>query len=454
LLRWEYQPGIWEWRPDLPPPAFEDHPKRLWFADESGTVLEEHGTARPIPDLFPPLLEDPSGAIWGAGKTGVVRSAEGQLATVSSDVSDIVTLKGGIVDASSAIWLYGENHSKGHLLAGLHAGSSMVFGPEAFGGRHVSSVAADPRQGIWEVLYDEGASSHDLVEVTDAGVVDAPIDGINPHTHGPSLCASRTWLYLYGYNGLWEVPCGERLKFVQAQAEAGTVFTRAVSDGEVAAVVTQEGPDGRAAILLRRKDEWPRYPVSIGEGLWIDRDGWLTAADGGEFFMCQARIWNSLVHVSLPLDTKITSIARAGSGTDFWLGIFRGVLHLQPHPVLPRTLLIGPKRLVEASRSLRRWPRAWVLRAREGSPSAGRQSPGTTCALNLTPPDQRFSLRRPSTARKSRLHWGRRTDAKTRFGISATARFSGSFRLMKPGNGRSHICHIAILEMPCPCKRC
>lgn len=41
-----------------------------------------------------------------------------------------------------------------------------------------------------------------------------------------------------------------------------------------------------------------------------------------------------------------------------------------------------------------------------------------------------------------------RPDAMAPFGTSATARFSGSFRLMKPGNGRRCICHMVILEMP------
>ena len=351
LLRWEYRPGTWEWRPDLPQPVFEDQRRRLWFADRSGTILEDQGQTQPIPDFFPPLIEDAQGGVWAAGKTGVVRWAEGRVEPISTEQCGIARLRGGVVEASGTVWIHGQNRNGQDAMARFQAGTWKTFGPQALENRQVLSIAADPRQGLWGVLKDDKTSSYELVRATEVGVVTVPIEGGKPRTHLPLLCASHTHLYLYAYNGLWETPFGERLSFVQVQTDVGGGFTRAASDGEVTVFLTQEGQDGRAAVLLRRPNEWVRLNVTFGEDLWLNREGWLTVADGTEFGLCQARRWSGLTHVGLPLDTTLTTIVRAQGG-DFWLGTSHGVIHFQPGTAEPDTLLTGPKNLLEGSPGL------------------------------------------------------------------------------------------------------
>jgi len=348
LLRWEYTPGMWEWHPELPPPVLEDHFHHVWFAGASGTVVETNGGFRPIPGIYPPLIEGAPGVVWAAGKTGVMQWTEDRLEPVPCESCGIAKLLGGTVDARGVVWLFGEDSKAGPVLAGWRSGKWQSFGSAALGGRRVLSAAADPQQGLWALLIDETAMNYDLVRVTESGVAAVTIEGSKPNTYRPSLCASPTHLYLYAYNGLWEAPFAERLKFTPVQAQGGRVFTHAISDAHVSAFVAQEGPDGRAAILLHRQDEWLRYPVAYGEGLWLNRDGWLTAADGTEFLLCQTRAWSTFTHVSLPRTTTINSMLRAVRG-DFWLGTPQGVLHLQPAALTPKTLLSGPKTLREGA---------------------------------------------------------------------------------------------------------
>lgn len=348
LLRWEYTPGMWEWHPELPPPVLEDHSHNVWFADASGTVVDTNGGFRRSPVFFPPLIEGAPGTIWAAGKSGVMQWNEDRPEPVASETCGIARLVGGTLDARGTVWLYGDDAKNGGMIASWHAGKWRDFGPAVLGGRRVFSMAADPHEGVWAILVNETNVSYDLVRVTDSGIAAVAVEGSKPNTYRPSLCASPTHLYLYAYNGLWEAPYGERLKFSPVQAQGGRVFTHAISDAHVTAFMAQEGPDGRAAIFLHRADEWLRYPVAFGEGLWLNRDGWLTASDGTEFLICQTRTWSSFTHVILPRPTTINSMLRTVHG-DFWLGVPQGVLHLQPAALIPKTLLSGPKSLLEGA---------------------------------------------------------------------------------------------------------
>jgi PAS domain S-box-containing protein len=343
LVRWEYLPGIWKWRPDLPSPAFEDRMHRIWFSDHTGTVVKEPGGFRRIPGLYPPLSEGSQGSAWGAGTNGVAHWTGDQLEEIPFSLCGIARLRGGTMEPSGVVWLRGVDQDGGDTLAEFRSGTWRVFGPASLGGRKVRSIAPDPQNGLWAVLNEDTTSSYDLVRITANGIAPAVLDGPKPPTHRPSLCVSRDRLFLYGYNGLWEAPLGDRLRFTRAEAGAG-VFTRAATDGEASAFVLQEGPDGRAAILIRRGQEWVRSSLSFGEGLWLNEEGWLTAADGPEFVLCQARSWNNLAHVSLPIDSTITSMVRASEG-DFWLGTPQGTLHVQPGAILPDTVLTGPRSL-------------------------------------------------------------------------------------------------------------
>jgi PAS domain S-box-containing protein len=344
ILRWEYQPGLWEWRPDLPEPVLEDSDQRLWFADKDGAAWLDQDQLRLVPEMRRPLLEDSQGGIWAAGPRGVVRWLDGQLQQIDESTCGIRTLLGAVTNTSEIVWLRGRNSKGGLVLAGLRPDGWKIYGPEALGGYQVRSMAADPQDGIWVQLNDEKSPAYEIARVTAEGIRLDTVAGVKPQTHLPLLCASHTRLYLYGYNGLWESPLGKTLHFSQVQTESGSVYAQAMSLGDTTAFVCHESPDGSAAILLRRGQEWLRHSVTYGETLHLNKDGWMTVADGSEFVLWQVHQWNSPTYVSLPTDTTVTSILRS-SKAHFWLGTLQGVLHLQPGQVLPDTVVSGPSTL-------------------------------------------------------------------------------------------------------------
>lgn len=406
IVRWEYLLGSWEWRPELPRPVIEDRQNRLWFAHTNGVAMIEGGQVREIPEMRLPVLEDLTGSIWSGGTTSVVRWIEGRIEPVPREVCGIARLQEGIVDASGVVWLRGESPDGTPVLSGFSAQGWKICGTEVSRGRRLSSMAADPQQGVWVVFNDLKTGSYELARITMDGVAVIPVEGEKPRTHGPSICVSRTHFYLYGYNGLWEAVLGERLSFTKVQADAGGVYTRSASAGDIAAFVVQEGVDGSAAILVRRPNEWLRHRVVYGQALWLGRDGWLMVADGTEFVLWQTREWTTPTYVALPTDTTVQAMLRT-TGGDFWLGTSLGVLRLRPSRLGPDTVLTGPETLIQggsvtvmangvapfAPRSqVRRYSFSWRL---DSGPWCGYQDwPAEGVPLgNLAPGQHQFEAR-------------------------------------------------------------
>ncbi len=351
ILRWIYLPGDWESRPELPPPAMEDRQHRIWFADQNGAAVLEGERTQVIPGMRAPLVEDGQGAVWGAGATGVVRWAQGRLETVSPEVCGLATLLAGVADASGALWLYGPGAGGGFALACVHESGWQVVVPAPLKGRQFFSMVAHPQGGVWAVLADDTAVTNRLIRVTREGLEQVETDGGTPQTRRPLLTLSRTHLYLSGNHGLWEAPLGERLKFTRVEADVGRVYSQAASIADASAFVTQESLDGKAAILVRRRNEWFRQGIVYGEALWLSQDGWLMVADGARFALWQVREWPAATYVGLPTDTTITSMLRSTDGA-YWLGTYQGVLHLRPGTALPDTVLSGPSTLLAGAATL------------------------------------------------------------------------------------------------------
>ena len=347
ILRWEYQRGPWSWHPELPAPVLEDRHRRIWFADKEGAAVMEDNQVTRIPEMRMPLLEDAEGAVWGGTSTGVARWADGRLESFSPDTSGLARLEGGTVDATGTVWLYGWTQDRRNALTCRTGNAWKVLGPDELGGRRVISTTPAGRRGIWIVLA-AAMTGYELAHASADGSLAVQTAAANPRTHFPSLTASQSHLFLYGYKGLWESPLEEPLRFTQVSSKSDSVFTQAASIGDVAAFLAQEGFDGKASILLRRRGEWIRHPVAYGENLWLGRDGWLIVADGPEFVLWQTREWNSPAYVSLPTDATISTMLRT-TGGDFWLGTQRGGLHLSPDAHPPDTVLSGPRTLIEGT---------------------------------------------------------------------------------------------------------
>ena len=342
LLRWEYLPGAWEWRPELPPPILEDRQHRLWFADGDGAVLMEGERVQEVPQIRPPLVADARGIVWAAGAGGVVRWTEGRVERVSEASCGVAALQGALVDGVGVAWLYGTDQTGRAAVAGALPGGWRICRSAELDGRRILSACADGLAGLWLMLSDDGPAGYLVARVSPEGTRKWPMDLSPPRPWRPRLCASSTHLYLHAYNGLWEAPLGERLIFSRTETDAGGVFTQAASVQGLAAFVVQEGFDGNAAIVVRRQQEWMRHRVSYGEAMWLGRDGWLMVADGAEFVLWQLREWSLPTYVGLPMETTITSMLRATDGA-FWLGTHHGVLHLRPGKAPPDTLLAGPR---------------------------------------------------------------------------------------------------------------
>ena len=326
----------------------------------------DRGEVRHIPEMRSPLTEDGQGAIWSSGVTGAVRWTEGRMEPISPEACGIATLQAGVRDTAGGIWLRGRNPKGEPVLASFRAENWKLYATPDLGGRRVLSMASGAGGDLWAVLSDDSTRVYEVARISVSEVRIVPIDGVKPHTYQPELCVSRARLYLYGYDGLWESPLGERLEFIKVQADTGTVFTRAASIGETTAFVSQEGVDGNAVILLRHEGQWLRHRMAYGQALWLGQDGWLMAADGAEFLLWQTQEWPTPTYLSLPNDATITSLLRTADG-DYWLGTSERVLHLRPGPALPRTFLVGPSSLIKGDSA--------VVRATAVAPFAPQTQP-------------------------------------------------------------------------------
>jgi signal transduction histidine kinase/CheY-like chemotaxis protein len=348
ILRWEYLPGAWEWWDALPPPVLEDTQHRIWFAGVRAAAVLQDGLARPVPGMVAPLVEDKQGIIWAGGGAGVARFAEGRVENIPAQTCGIQVLRRVVPAGSGAVWFSGDGQQGSPVLTRFEAGQWTVFGPDKLDSRKVRSLAADPVRGVWGVLGDDGSLDYDLVRVTNGSITKVEVEGAKPRTYLPSLCVAGERIYLYSYNGLWESPLGERLRFQKMDLGEGGVFTQAASAAGATAFISQEGPDGCAAIVLRRRGEWLRHPIAYGQGLWVGRDGWLMAADGPEVVLWNTEDWRSPTYLNLPTDAVIRSMLRSQGG-DYWVGTSRGAMRLHPQQVLPDTVITGPKIVVEGT---------------------------------------------------------------------------------------------------------
>lgn len=348
ILRWEYLPGMWEWRPDLPPPTLEDGRGGLWFSDTNRVVLLEDGALRRIPEMRGPLLEDRQGVLWSAAAKGLARWTHRQWEPIAPETCGIEALRAGVADASAGVWLQGMDASRASVLSGFGPAGWRRWSAADLQHHEVLSLAADSRAGAWAVLNDERTSKYEIVRLTADGLRRMPIAGETPRTHRPRACASQGHIYLHGYNGLWVSRLGDTLHFSKVEAGRGAVIPQGVAVRDAAAFILQEGVDGNAAILVEARGEWLQHSVAYGHGLRLGEDGWLMVADGSEIALWQVRQWTSPTYVSLPADATVQSMLRTRAG-DFWLGTAMGVLHLKPGASPPETALSGADTLVEGS---------------------------------------------------------------------------------------------------------
>jgi signal transduction histidine kinase/CheY-like chemotaxis protein len=340
ILRWEYLRGFWDYYQDLPRPVLEDSQRRLWFANPNGTAVMEGEQIQRIPAMRSPLIATQNDEVWAGGSNSVMRWRNGQIEQIAETVCGISNLVGGITDAAGAVWLHGRNHEGASALAAFSAGNWSRYGPGVLGNRAVLSWGADMQNGIWIVLVDTLTSKFDIARASVEGFKLIEIDGARPQTHLPSLCVSRTHLFLYAYNGLWESPLGDKLKFTKVQSHVGGGFTQGASQGDIAAFLVQEGFDGNAGVLVRRGDEWLHHRIEYGEALTLSKDGTLMVANGAELILWRVSEWNSPNYLTLPTETTITSMLALANG-QYWLGTLHGVLNLRPSRILPATKLAG-----------------------------------------------------------------------------------------------------------------
>ncbi|HOW65855.1 MAG TPA: PAS domain S-box protein [Candidatus Paceibacterota bacterium] len=348
ILRWEYLPGLWEWRPDLPPPILEDEKHRLWFGDQSGVVVMTEEQVQRIPEMRPPLILDRRNTVWSAGHTNLIRWTDGRIDIIPESLCGITSLTVGASDSTGRIWFYGLDSKGADVIAGFDGEKWTVFNLDSLPDRDLSSFAVDSVSGVWGVLIDRQTWAYDIVRVSTNGARIIEVGGTKPQVRLPEVCVSRSNLYLFGYSGLWESPLREPLTFTPVQTKEGGVFSQASSVGDATVFIAHESPDGNAAVLVNRNQEWFRHPITYGQALRLNPDGWLMVADGAEFVLWQAREWNIPTYVGLPTDTTITSMLRTSRG-DFWVGTYQGVMRLRSTPVFPETVITGPGTVLEGT---------------------------------------------------------------------------------------------------------
>jgi PAS domain S-box-containing protein len=348
VIRWEYEAGPWRWWPDLTAPVLQDTEGRMWFASRDEVLFKGDGPPIPVPGMRLPLAADQRRGVWGASAHGVVRWTPAGLDQIPESVCGIDVLRRAIPDPSGCVWFSGRRGDGAEVIACFDGSRWIVLGPEAHGDLSNNSAVADPVHGIWLILAQGSTTDYEVAHATTNGVKRCSIDQGKPRTRLPLLCATRSRLFLLGYNGLWASPLGETLRFDPVQSAGPSVFTGAASQGESAAFVSQEGPDGGASILLWRDGGWLRHAAAYGEGLALNPGGWAMVADGSEFLLWHITTWASPTYISLPTETSIISMARSSEG-DYWLGTPQGVFQLVPEQSPPQTLVSGPGSCVEGS---------------------------------------------------------------------------------------------------------
>ncbi len=367
LLRWEYLPGMWDARPDLPFPRLEDRQKRLWFANEIRATVMHGDQLDHLPGMRAPLAEDREGAIWSAGATGIFRWHEGTLSQFPVQTCGVAQLQRVVVDSSGGVWFAGLDSNDAHVMAGYVRNEWKRFSPAQLQKRNISSLIADPqKEGAWVALYDPASHASEIVKIDSQGLRKVEVEGGLPQTRLPLLCASQSHLYLSGYNGLWQSALQERLRFVQNQSDAGSRISLSASLGDITAFVTQETVDGKAAILVKRGEVWLEQRTSYADSLWLGKSGCLIVGDGPGFVLWQTRDWDVPTYANLPTDSTILSALLSSSG-DYWVGTPEGVLHLRPGQQPPDTVLIGPATVRRGDRLL--------VEARGTAPFAPRSRP-------------------------------------------------------------------------------
>jgi signal transduction histidine kinase/CheY-like chemotaxis protein/PAS domain-containing protein len=267
ILRWDYLPGPWTWRPDLPAPILEDSARRLWFAEPQSIVLLDDDRVHRFPDVSQPIAEDAEGAVWAVATNGLVRWNGGQLEPHPETSSGIRDVEGLLADAAGTLWAHGRASNGHSVLARARRGSWASHGTDRLVGRRITDAAADAASGIWIILHSGKSLDYEIARVTTNTFDLVPVAGHRPPIQSPNLSVGHRHLQLYGYNGLWESPLGPELRFAQPRTEHAGVFAAGASIGDVSAFLAREGVDGSAAILVRRADEWLLHRVRFAETL-------------------------------------------------------------------------------------------------------------------------------------------------------------------------------------------
>jgi ligand-binding sensor domain-containing protein len=344
ILRWDCQPGAWEAWPELPPPVLEDREGRMWFADAQGAKMLDHGTVTAVAGMTVPLREDPAGGVWGASKGGVARWRQGQVETYPASVTGLAKLERLAVDSAGALWFAGADPAGKSILLRREGDVWSHHGAAELGGRHLTSLTADPTNGVWVMLFDKQTLDFEIRRGEGASLRPVPMAASRPHTGWPGLQAGAGKLYLFGQNGLWESPLGSPLTFVPVAPAAGSAFAASAGERDTVAFLESEHSGGRAGVLVGRNGEWIQHPLRFGQGMSLDKAGWLLLADGPDLALSQTREWPAPTYVSPPLDAALTAVLRCADG-EFWLGTTRGTLQLRAQLAPPETEITGPDSL-------------------------------------------------------------------------------------------------------------
>ncbi len=348
ILRWDGQPGAWEAWPELPSPVLEDRDGRKWFADEQGTKVLENEAVAAVPGMFAPLREDPAGGVWGAGADGVVRWRKGQLERSPASAIGLVELERLVAEPAGALWFAGTDQAGRNVLVRHEAGGWTRHDAGALGGRHLTSLTADPTNGVWVMLFDPGTLEFEIRRGEGASLRPVPLTAARPATGWPELQAGSGKLFLFGPNGLWESPLGSPLAFTPVPLAAGSAFSASAGQGDTVAFLAAEHSGGGAGVLLGRGGQWLQHRLRFGQGLALDRAGWLLLADGPDLALWNTQEWPAPTYVSPPPDASLTSVLRCADG-EYWLGTRRGTLRLRAQLPPPETEITAPDLFLEGS---------------------------------------------------------------------------------------------------------
>jgi PAS domain S-box-containing protein len=348
ILRWDGQPGAWEAWPELPAPVLEDRDGRKWFAGAQATKVLENGAVTEVPGMFAPLREDPAGGVWGAGTDGLVRWRQVRLERFPASAIGLMKLEHLVAEPAGALWFAGADQAGRSVLVRHEAGGWNRHDAGALGGRRLTSLTADPTNGVWVMLFDPGTLEFEIRRGEGATLRPVPLTAARPHTGWPELQAGAGKLFLFGPNGLWESPLGSPLAFTPVPLAAGSAFSASAGQGDTVAFLAAEHSGGGAGVLLGRGGQWFRHRLRFGQGLTLDRAGWLLLADGPDLALWNTREWPAPTYVSPPLEASLTSVLRCADG-EYWLGTRRGTLQLRAQLPPPETEVTAPELFLEGS---------------------------------------------------------------------------------------------------------